>query len=277
MGSLRNPIGPLPSSIYWRRRAVALVVLALLALVVIWVLFSGDGDNSAQNEGKGGGKGNGPASTITPGPTDSGPVNSQRPGGRDEKGPRTAAPTVRAIPAARRAPGVGRSQRPGGSGAGGGSGGPGGSDGPGGSGGGKAALPASPSLANCEKSDVKLKLRSVEKEYGPGEKPKFELKAVNKRGSDCKIDLGRTATIVTITNSDDAKFWASDDCPPNKKAMLRRVPGERQSPTLSPGSARRAPPTAVPHRDSPKPGTYEIEVKVKGQEDRVHTTFKLAK
>src|SRR5690606_7271596 len=35
-GSLRNPVGPLPSPIYWRRRAVLLSVLALSALLITW-------------------------------------------------------------------------------------------------------------------------------------------------------------------------------------------------------------------------------------------------
>ncbi|GAA2606975.1 hypothetical protein [Streptomyces axinellae] len=287
MGSLRNPIGPLPSSIYWRRRAVALVVLALLVLVVSWVLFSGDGDNSSRDEGKGG-KGNGPASTITPGPTDSGPVNSQRPGGRDEEngGSEGSGGSGSSSGAGdddqSSSGGTGWGTGPGSGAAGGGSdagasGGSGGSDSSGGSGGGKAALPASPSLANCAESDVKLKLRSVETEYGPGEKPKFELKVVNKRGGHCKIDLGRTATIVTITNPDDAKFWASDDCPPNKKAMLRQVPAHGESVhTLTWFRKASAANCGTPTFDSPKPGTYEIEVKVKGLK-KVHTTFKLVK
>ena len=43
MGSLRNPVGPLPSTIYWRRRAVLLSVLGLLALLTVWVVGTGGG------------------------------------------------------------------------------------------------------------------------------------------------------------------------------------------------------------------------------------------
>ncbi|MGW5690790.1 hypothetical protein ACWEWX_07435, partial [Streptomyces asiaticus] len=80
MGSLRNPIGPLPSSIYWRRRAVALALLIAIILVVIWAFGWGGSGGGGSDEGKGGG--GGPAGTITPGPSSSGPVNSERPGGR---------------------------------------------------------------------------------------------------------------------------------------------------------------------------------------------------
>ncbi|MDX6361056.1 MAG: hypothetical protein QOC85_59, partial [Streptomyces sp.] len=40
---MRNPVGPLPSSIYWRRRAVLLSVVGLLALLIVWVVGSGGG------------------------------------------------------------------------------------------------------------------------------------------------------------------------------------------------------------------------------------------
>ena len=83
MGSLRNPIGPLPSSIYWRRRAVALALLIGILFLVIWAFGWGGSGDGGSDEGKGSG-GGGPASTITPGPSSSGPVNSERPGGRDE-------------------------------------------------------------------------------------------------------------------------------------------------------------------------------------------------
>ncbi|MBZ9643001.1 hypothetical protein K8369_27205, partial [Streptomyces sp. PSKA30] len=80
MGSLRNPVGPLPSSIYWRRRVVLLSVIALLALLIAWVLTSGGGGSK---NGADGSDGKNPAPTITPGPSSSGPAISQAPGGRD--------------------------------------------------------------------------------------------------------------------------------------------------------------------------------------------------
>src|SRR5262249_10576458 len=72
VGSLRNPVGPLPSSIYWRRRAVLASAAALAALLAVWFVSSGGGGTSTN--GKGGGDGSGPARTITPGPSGSGPA-----------------------------------------------------------------------------------------------------------------------------------------------------------------------------------------------------------
>jgi hypothetical protein len=297
VGSLRNPIGPLPSSIYWRRRAVALAVFALLAVIVIWAVTSLGGGDGSRNEGKDGDKGNGPASTITPGPTGSGPAISERPGGRDEEnggsdgsgGSGGSGGSDEKDQSSSGGSGwdAGDSSGAGNGGAGsedsasggaGGSGSSGASGGSGGSGGGGAAgVPAPPSMASCRPDDVTVKLRSLEKEYGPGERPKFELKVTNKKGSDCRIDLGRTATIVTINNPDDAKFWASDDCPPTKKPLPRLVPGDGTSiHTLTWFRKASAANCGTPTFEAPKPGTYEVEVKVKGL-DKVRTSFKLVK
>lgn len=61
MSSLLRPVGHLPASVYWVRRALVLVVLVVL-LVLLVRLFGGGGDpqNSAAT---------GPEQTPTPGPT----------------------------------------------------------------------------------------------------------------------------------------------------------------------------------------------------------------
>ncbi|MFE3284656.1 hypothetical protein ACFXJJ_16240, partial [Streptomyces sp. NPDC059233] len=66
MGSLRNPVGPLPSSIYWRRRAVLASVVALLALLAVWTVSSGGGKTSTNGKGQ---KGPDTVTAITPGPS----------------------------------------------------------------------------------------------------------------------------------------------------------------------------------------------------------------
>nr|WP_180218455.1 hypothetical protein [Streptomyces albus] len=275
---MRNPIGPLPSSIYWRRRAVVLALLALLVLIVVWAVTSLGGDGS-RNEGKGDGKGKGPASTITPGPTDSGPANSERPGGRDEEDGGSGGSGGTGGSAGSGGSGSQDQSSAGGTGwgAGNGSSGAGAGGAGSGSGSGSGGIPAPSDLANCQRGDVKLTLRSLKKRYGPGERPRFELKVTNERGSACKIDLGRTATLVTINNPDDAKFWASDDCPPTKKPLPRLVPGDGTSThTLTWFRKASAANCGTPTFEAPKPGTYEIEVRVKGLRT-VRTTFELVK
>ncbi|MFG2139157.1 hypothetical protein [Streptomyces sp. NPDC048650] len=270
MGSLRNPIGPLPSSIYWRRRAVALAIVALLALVVVWVLSLGsDTDDTGGKGGKGSAHGSGPATSITPGPSGSGPAISQKPGGRGGSG-------------------GGESGTGGGSGSGDGDKGSGGAGGPGGDGGsgggpigegsGAALVPAGSSLLNCTTDGAELTLRSVKDTYKPGEKPRFELAVKNSGGSACKVDLGRKATVLTIKDAaGDDRVWASNDCPAGTGPALLKVPAK--------GSVERAvewdrrasaPQCATPSAAAVPAGKYVVEAKVPGL-DPVRAKFALAK
>ncbi|MEU3686392.1 hypothetical protein AB0E99_36450 [Streptomyces sp. NPDC030592] len=277
MGSLRNPVGPLPSSIYWRRRAVLLSLFALLALLTVWIVVSGGGDGG--NGHKDGADGKNPASSITPGPSSSGPAISQAPGGRDESGGGDS-----------NGSGSGASSGSGdGSGAGSGAGGgeSGGGAGPGGSGsasGGGAvtgvgagdALPAGSALPNCTPGAVKLSLRSVRNSYSPGQTPAFELTARNTSGTDCKVDLGPEHAVFTITpaSGDDA-YWSSDDCVEGEGSLRYRVAaGSGITYTVKWDRKPSAPECGTPPAGSAKAGTYLVEAKAAGFE-KVRTSFVL--
>ncbi|MFD9865093.1 hypothetical protein [Streptomyces alboflavus] len=263
MGSLRNPIGPLPSSIYWRRRAVLLSVVGLLLLLVVWALASGGGggDNGAD-----GPSGNGPATSITPGPSGSGPAISEHPGGRDE----SEGGEDGGGDGSGDSDGSGDAKGSDGSGSGGdsagGSGGSGGSDDAKGGSGSGARLPAGSSLANCTPGAVELKLRSVRNSYTPGQKPKLELTAVNSGGKACKVDLGGKGTVVTITLSGagDA-MWSSNDCPGAAATLLFKVPANGHvTHTLEWDRKASAPQCATPPAGGAKAGTYLVEARAAG-------------
>ncbi|MFG2194773.1 hypothetical protein [Streptomyces sp. NPDC048639] len=259
MGSLRNPVGPLPSSIYWRRRAVVLSVIALLAVLIAWAVTNG---GTGGDDGKGNGAGGtGPAESITPGPNSSGPAISERPGGRDESEGGGSGPG-----------GSGGAADGGEDGGGdGGSGGAGGGPGSGGDGG-----PAGASLPDCARDSLKLSVRSVKNSYGTDEEPKFEIVAKNSSGKECKVDFGSKAAVVNITFADDDDpFWASDDCPAKSGRMLLRVPAEGEA-TQSVEWDRKPsePKCATPSAGSAKAGTYLVEVKAAGSTARVSFSLK---
>ncbi|MFJ9848750.1 hypothetical protein [Streptomyces sp. NPDC101150] len=270
MGSLRNPIGPLPSSIYWRRRAVALAIVALLALVVVWVLnMGGDAEQTGGKEGKGKAHGPGPATSITPGPSGSGPAISQKPGGRGGSGGGESGSDGSG--------GAGGSDD-GDKGSGGGSdaGGPGG--GPIGQGTGGKLVPAGSSLLNCTTSGAELTLRSVKDTYKPGEKPEFELTVKNSAGAACKVDLGRKAAVLTIKDSaGDDRVWASNDCPAGTSPALLKVPAKGSvERTVEWDRRASAPQCATPSAAAVPAGKYVIEAKVPGL-DPAEAKFTLAK
>ncbi|MEU7484904.1 hypothetical protein [Streptomyces sp. NPDC042319] len=274
MGSLRNPIGPLPSSIYWRRRAVALAILALLVLMVVWAVSMSNtsGDGGSNNKGSAGG----PATSITPGPnaTDSG--ISQKPGGRDEAGDGGDGDADAGSGGA----GSGGS---GGSGGGTGGGTPIGEGGGTGSGagagsGGGVLVPGGSALADCQGSGVELKLHSVKNSYGPDTRPKFEVTVKNTSDSDCKVDLGRKSAVLTISHTDsDDHLYASDDCPPSTGAAPLKIPaGATITRTVEWDRKPTAPQCATPAGKSAKAGTYLAEIAVKGLASD-STSFVLAK
>ncbi|MFJ2201999.1 hypothetical protein [Streptomyces violaceusniger] len=272
MGSLRNPIGPLPSSIYWRRRIVGLALFVVIVLLVIWAFGWGGSGGGGSDEGKGSG-GGGPASTITPGPSSSGPVNSERPGGRDE--------SDNGGSGSGDSGGSGGGSDDGGTDAGSGGGGGSGSGGAGGSSGGGAGggigtgtgpgLPAGSSLPDCRPGDAELTVRSVKDSkvkntWAPGEKPTFEIVVKNTKSNSCKIDFGRAAASLTITDAKNAHVWASGDCPEGSATALVEVKGSGQTKrTVEWDRKRSAEHCATPSGSaSAKPGTYLVEVKVDG-------------
>ncbi|GGX51080.1 hypothetical protein [Streptomyces chartreusis] len=264
MGSLRNPVGPLPSTIYWRRRAVLLSVCALLALLITWVLTSGGG--GGKNDA-GGSDGKNPApSTITPGPSGSGPAISQAPGGRDES---TAGGDS------------GGSGSGDGSDDGSGSGDgatDGGSDGSGGSGGGSAGggsggnvgtgdtVADGSSLPNCVSGQMKLKVSSRHNAYEPGQTPALLLTATNSSTYDCKVDLGPKNAVVTVTQAgSEDDFWSSADCPKVTGSLRFRVPaGASITYTVKWDRRASAPQCATPAAGSAEAGTYLVEATTPG-------------
>jgi hypothetical protein len=273
VGSLRNPIGPLPSSIYWRRRAVLFTVLGVIALLVLWVLTSGGGGGANNADGKP--TGSGPASSIGPGPASSGPAISSQPGGRDESSD---------------APGGGTGTGTGsGSGSGDGTGsgsGAGSDDGTGGTtvGAGSTAgtegstsgigagtgtdsrVPAGSALPDCTSGSVTVAVRSSKNSYTPDEKPKLELTFTNASGISCKTDLGPKSTVLTVTlATEDTPAWSTDDCPADPAARLYQVPAHGSTPyTVGWDRTFSSPGCATPPPGSAKPGTYLVEAKAPG-------------
>lgn len=261
---MRNPVGPLPSTIYWRRRAVLLSLVALLALLIAWVVSSGGGGGKKNADGS---NGKNPVHTITPGPSGSGPAISQHPGGRDESSPGTSAGT-----ASGSSGGSSGSDSGSGSGSGDESGGTGSADGggsDGGSSGGTSSgdqVPAGSTLPNCTAGAVKLTLRSVHNTYAPGDKPSIELIAKNSSANDCKVDLGPKSAVLTITQAGgDKSFWSSSDCPKDAASLFFRVPaGDQVTYTVDWDRTASAAQCATPPAGSATAGTYLVEAKAPG-------------
>lgn len=245
-----------------------LSVLAVLALLIAWIVSSGGGGDK---NGADGSNGKNPSpSTITPGPSGSGPAISQAPGGRDES-------TTGGDTGGGSGSGSGSGSGAGDTSGGGGETGTGGSAGAGGSGsaagGGTGTgvgqgdtLPAGSALPNCTAGAVKLSVRSVRNAYDPGQTPTLLLTATNSSGTDCKVDLGPRNAVLTITQADsDDTYWSSADCPRTAGNLVYRAPaGSSITYTVKWDRKPSAPQCATPPAGSAGAGTYLVEVKAPG-------------
>ncbi|WP_436980261.1 hypothetical protein [Streptomyces sp. enrichment culture] len=230
MGSLRTPVGPLPSSIYWRRRVIVLLVVALVAALAFWATRSGGG---TQNTGASD-DADGPAQSLTPGPTADEDLIDERPGGREEDEEDGAGENGGADDA--EGDGADSGDPEGGtSGGGNGDGGdPAGEDGADGTDGAEAGSQGSGGSGNggtsgaglpgCGPGAVTLSLRSAENAYAPGEKPELRLSAENSSGDSCALDFGHGSLTLTVADSEDEEVWSSAVCPTGKSRQLVAVP-----------------------------------------------------
>lgn len=274
---MRNPVGPLPSSIYWRRRAVAGLLVALLAVLIAWAVTSGGGGGGGRDDAKPGGSE--PVESITPGPGSSGPAISQQPGGRDESDDEGG--TGGSGGSGESSGGAGDGTSTGGSGTG--TGDPSGAaEGAAGSGGGGSAgqqVPAGSPLPECKPSAVRLSLRT-KVSYGPDDKPKFELIAKNTSSSTCKADFGPKSAVLTVTEAggeDDDPIWSSKDCPAAAGPLFLKVPaGATVIHTVDWNRTLSAPGCATPPSGKAGPGTYLLEAKAPGEPVQ-RASFVLAK
>ncbi|WP_405870454.1 MULTISPECIES: hypothetical protein [unclassified Streptomyces] len=266
MGSLRNPVGPLPSSIYWRRRVVLTSVCALLALLITWIVTSGGG---GKKDNGGSSNKNPSPSTITPGPSGSGPAISQAPGGRDESSGGGSSGSDSGGSSGS-GDGTGSSSGSGsGSGTGGSEGAAGGGTAGVGSGvgvGSDDVVAGGSTLPNCTASAVKLTVRSLHNTYSPGQTPTLLLTAANTSAADCKIDLGPKSAVLTITEaSSDDDYWSSADCPKGSGSLVFRAPAHTGiTYTVKWDRKPSAPECATPPAGSAGAGTYLVEATAAG-------------
>ncbi|MFE9255855.1 hypothetical protein [Streptomyces sp. NPDC006879] len=274
MGSLRNPVGPLPSSIYWRRRAVLASVVALLAILAVWTVSYGGGGGSTNNDKNP--RAGGPVPAITPGPSGTGPAISQQPGGREESSAGSGTGTGSGDAGGGTDSGAGKNGDPGAGAPVGRSGDPdsgtGGSAGPG-----SVRVPADSSLPNCTAGAVRWALRSTKNSYELGERPRFEVTATNSSSTDCKVDLGPGRAVVKITEaSTDKAVWSSADCPRTASTYYQLPAGKQATHIVEWNRAFSAARCATPPPGTAAPGTYLVEATAPGL-PIVQTSFVLEK
>lgn len=189
-----------------------LVVLAAVIGLIVWLAL-GQGGGGKRAGGQPSGT---PASSITPGPAPSGSTG----GSNDGTGGGTGA-------SASASAGTGGASSGGSGAVSGGSGGSvsvsGGASGgtAGGTGGGGVPVNTAPVMAlpACQAAGLELSLDTAQTVYLGGQNPVFRLTVKNTGATQCRVDLGRTASVITVRNSSGQHLWSSADCPTNRSAQ----------------------------------------------------------
>ncbi|MGK4581517.1 hypothetical protein [Kitasatospora sp. HPMI-4] len=266
MPSLRQPVGPLPASIYWRRRVVvSAVLLAVIALVVWLTTAQGDGkkpvDKTAQPA---------PAQSITPGASPTGPAITSRPGGGSGGSGSVSGGGGGEVSL------TGGTTGSAGSSAGGASGGSGSSAGGasgGSNGGGSNGAAASPpvntaavmALPICSASQVALELAGTQNSFESNDKPRLALTVRNSSGANCRVDLGRTASAIVVTSAANERIWSSADCPTDKQAnWVEIAAGNGLTETFTWDRSRSKPQCASPDGSTAQAGNYLVQATLTG-------------
>ncbi|MFD7989083.1 hypothetical protein ACFV4M_37685 [Kitasatospora indigofera] len=288
MPSLRQPVGPLPASIYWRRRVVVLAALAAVLALVLWL---------TSDQGGGGGQHKtakplpSPAQAITPGAAPTGPAVTGRPGGPgggsgggsgnagagsggvSGSGGGDVSLTGGADGGSAPAPGggttAGGTTAPGTAGGGTAGGTTGGTTGGGTAGGTTGAPPVNTAevmaLPVCASSQVTLELSSAQNAYQPKDKPRLALTVRNAGTAGCRVDLGRVSSLITLTASNGERIWSSGDCPTDRQSTWVQIAaGSGLTETFTWDRSRSKPQCASPDATAAPTGNYLVVADLSG-------------
>jgi hypothetical protein len=224
-----HPVGPLPASVYWRRRVLA-VAAGLAALLVLWLLtgLGGPGPSGAgSGQSAAGPVGNTtPAGPTTPAgaPTSSGTAPSD-----------TLAATPPPVDPGRQGDGDAGTQTPTGS--------PATTE---------AAVPSA-----CPDTALRLTVASERPNYPVGALPEITLSVRNVSRATCTRDLASSQQEVLLY-AGRTRLWSSNDCYPGGGQDIQALaPGERDrfSVTWSGLSSR---PKCAGIRSRVGPGRYNL-------------------
>ena len=228
-----HPVGPLPATIYWRRRAAAIGATVVTLGLVGWLLVSLTGPPGATPAAQQSALGTtgAPTTTPTPAPTTdtTTPIPTPTPAPTTTP-PVTPAPSPAPAPAATPAP---------------------------------VAAPAAPPA--CPDPAIGLTAQVAAASYPVGQEPVFRILVTNTSATACTRDLNAGLQQVLVHSADGAtRLWSSNDCFPGKSVDV---------PTLSPGQAKTysvkwsgttSEPTCQAERTRVPAGAYTVVVTLGG-------------
>lgn len=222
-----EPQGPLPTQIYWRRRALALgiavVVIGIIAAVVAVVIANSTGSEQPtanETSDQTGQAGQAAPATALPGenPEVKTPIQAPAP---EEAPPPTATPTAAVVPP-----------------------------------------PILQEGDDCPDSTLAVKGITNEPQYVVGDQPKFTMVVTNIGLVACQRDVGAAVLAAYVYSLDNQRLWSNLDCAPSNETLIKTFqPGEQVTTEVTWTGMGSAPNCPLP-RQPIGPGTYNLVVQL---------------
>ncbi|MEZ0340740.1 hypothetical protein ACAG25_12240 [Mycobacterium sp. pV006] len=217
-----EPQGPLPTQIYWRRRALALgiavLVIAIIAAVIAVVVSNSTSDEQpTANESS--------AETVADAPP---PLPGQDPEVKSpiqppaqDAPPPTPTPTAAVVPP-----------------------------------------PILREGDDCPDSTLAVKGITNEPQYVVGDQPKFTMVVTNIGLVACQRDVGAAVLAAYVYSLDNQRLWSNLDCAPSNETLIKTFqPGEQVTTEVTWTGMGSAPNCPLP-RQPIGPGTYNLVVQL---------------
>lgn len=234
-----EPNGPLPSSVYWRRRAWAAGVSVLAVVLLAWLiggLVSADDQHPVQGTADAAVLG---ASSSTTARRPSVPPSSQsptNPSGSVTTSPGAGSPTSgEAVPATSPVPPTTT-----------------------------AAPPPPGPPAPCPDPVIKVVAGPDAPAYPVGARPLLRLRITNVGPAPCLRDVSRALREILVLAPDGTRLWSSNDCyGPRQQDVRTLAPNQPVEFTVN-WAGRTSAPGCPAGRKAVPPGTYQVVGKLGG-------------
>jgi hypothetical protein len=238
-----EPNGPLPQSVYWRRRAFAAGVSVLAVVLLAWIiggLVEADDQHPVQgtaNTAEMGGAASSGTVRVTSSDRASTPPSS--PGPDDPRGsvtasPRSGAPTSGATAprtTAPPAPAVTTTTTP---------------------------VPPPGPPAACPDAVTKVVATPDVPSYPVGARPLLKLRVVNAGPVPCTRDVNRKLREILVLGADGARLWSSNDCYGPPEPDVRLLPPNQPVEFSVNWAGRTSAPGCPLDRKAVPAGTYQV-------------------
>jgi hypothetical protein len=281
-----EPVGPLPPSVYWRRRAVAAAAVVGVLALLVWAIAAGssaDGGSGAPvaAPAPAGVPSSGPPSPVAsrgalPAPGGAGPLEStlSQPGaaallgapGLPGSPSQTGTGALPGAPGASPAPSGAVYPGAASPGAGPGTwqksdpGAPSTAPAP------SAPAPSAPSPppAQCADGSLRVTARTDQPRYAEGEHPLFSLVITNTGSVPCTRDLDAARQAMAVVRKPGDGLWGSNDCSPAHSSDVRTLaPGQDATFTVR-WAGRTSLPGCAGERTTVPPGDYQLLTRLDG-------------